>query len=108
MAIIDQVLELGWNDERLARLLKLHVVMIFRLGPGVSMTESLADIRRLVQVERYLLENLGRPEMLTFVQLAGREPTGPAGYFKTDAVKLLRERPPHELLKIWADWRTTR
>ena len=83
----------------LQRTTKLHALL--------AHDEPLDDVTWF-RVERYLLENMSRPGLLRFVDLAGCTRTGAARYFKTDAVKLLRDVPPREVLRTWDEWRARR
>ena len=81
------------------RLTKLHALLVNRVD---------WDDETWFQVERYLLDNLSWPAMLTFVSLAGGYELGDRVMFKTDAVKLLHQLPPHEVLHAWNRWRERR
>jgi hypothetical protein len=50
------------------------------------------------QAQRYWLDHFTRLGMQLFVILAGCDPSRAARYFKTDAVKLLHEILPREVL----------
>jgi hypothetical protein len=58
------------------------------------------------QAERYLLGRLTEPQAQIFIRLAGIEPEGTASYFKTDAIKLLHDLRPAQLLAVWDKWRS--
>ena len=81
------------------RLTKLHLLL-------AEKTEW--DDATWFRTERYLRDNLSRPRMLLFVGLAGCEPAGDARFFKTDAVKLLHDIPPSDVLRAWDRWRERR
>jgi hypothetical protein len=57
------------------------------------------------RAQRYLLDHFNRLGMQLFVILAGCNPSGSARSSKTDAVKLLRERTPRDVLGAWDVWR---
>ena len=57
------------------------------------------------QAQGYLLDHFTRLGMQLFVTLAGCDPSSSARYFKTDAVKLLRDLPPTEVVRAWEVWR---
>jgi hypothetical protein len=78
---------------------KLHVLLADKIA---------WDDTTWFQVERYLIDNTSRPGMLVLVDLAGCKPTGAARYFKTDAVKLLHNIAPEDVLHAWERWRETR
>ena len=66
------------------------------------------DERTWFEAERYLIDNMSVPGMMVLVGLAGCEPTGAALYFKTDAVKLLHEVRPAQVLTAWDQFRRLR
>jgi len=84
--------------KRTKRLTKLHTLLVNKVD---------WDDATRFQVQRYLMDNLSWPGMLTFVDLAGCELGGKL-LFKTDAVKLLHERSPNEVLHAWNRWRERR
>jgi len=67
--------------------------------------KSVWDDTTWFQAQRYLLDHFTRLGMELFVILAGCDPSGEASYFKTDAVRLLRDLPPTEMLRAWEVWR---
>jgi hypothetical protein len=51
VALIERILELGWDDQRLRRLIDLHVIRTDALPPeGLSTQEFLQVVRELVRV----------------------------------------------------------